>query len=98
MHILRRSARRKDGSKRPYILLREHFLQDGRSREHVLHLGPERADDLLDRAKRVLRRTGYAAAQIREILLAVEARVETNTHRSIAVRGRPVEWRDPKKA
>ena len=86
MHIVRKAQRRKSGEKVPYLLLRHAYRdKSGTNREQVMYLCPELSDDRASKAKRALRRRGFTAAEIREILLAVEARAERNEHQPSTV-------------
>ena len=71
MHVIRRRQTRKDGREVWYFHLRHGYRdEDGKVREKALHLGPEKAADLFERAGRVLRRRGYTDAERREILVS----------------------------
>lgn len=99
MHVIRRKVRKWNSGVQPYAYhLRETFRPEGGGtpRERVLYLGqhPGR-EDLDQRADQVLRDVGYTPAERREILAALRARRDANEGRLIAVRGKPVEWRDP---
>ena len=98
MYIVRRKARRKSGAEVMYLNLRHAVRTEAGPRERTLYLAPELAPDVYERAAKACRRRGYTPKQVEAVLAAVRARVEENRHEPIAVRGKPVVWRDPKKA
>ena len=65
--------------------------------QRVFYLGPERAEDLKDRAAKKLRKVGYTPKQAEAILAAVRAKVAGEETVPIVVRGKPVLWKDPPK-
>ena len=75
MHIVRRE-RRWEGGRKPYLYLRETFRQDGKPRDRVCYLGPEEAEDIESRARKVLRKRGYTDAEVRAMIEALAEETE----------------------
>ena len=95
MHITRRKKARGRGA---FLYLRHSIRKDGKPREQVLYLASEVAENVYEQSMKACKRRGYTPQQIEAILAAVIARVERNEHVPITVRGKFVQWRDPKKA
>ena len=100
MHVIRQARRRsRDSVEVLYLALRSSFrMPGGQPRSRNLHLGAFTEDTLPDletEAGRILRKAGYTDRQREAILAAARARAERNEGVPIAVRGKPVAWKDP---
>ncbi len=97
MHVIGRKTKWKGGEAN-YLYLRSSYRPNGgQPRERMLYLGPEKAEDLEDRAAKKLRKVGYTPKQIEAILAAVRAKVAGEESVPIVVRGKPVLWKSPSK-
>lgn len=100
--VKRGQTRERDGAWLLSLFLRDsRTKKDGTISNRSLFLGSYSEDASLGAIEagvnRALRPADYTDAQRRAVFRAVLARVEWNGRIPIEVRGKPVEWRDPKK-
>ena len=98
MHVIRQMRMRKGGEKISLVLRHSYRKPDGQPTSRNLCLGTfseVTLPNLEAEAGRILRRAGYTDRQREAILAAARARAERNESIPIAVRGKPVAWKDP---